>query len=589
MDEADHIATVQVSEEPDAEYSVDVAGYLASHWDELDGQVSFVIKNITDRYDQKGKLDLYSRESGKGPQLWTASKSVVLQSFAVDQSEVTMWPGVSRQLSWSYTPSTASVSLQFESSDPAVATVDERGRITGQAPGDATVTVSANDGAFTQQVAVHVVEKTVYESAANPVQDAYVWQDTVNQNYGQSDELLVKPPYVVTNGGARNSFLEFDFSDYGGTRVERATLRICLKGTDEPFASQYRTINVSPVKEAWDENTITWNTQPSLGVPFTTFLVGRTADEWYEVDLTDYINDNFDSLGGRLSIALSNSTDGADQKSRITFYSGNAAEDKRPQLVLVGEGGEVLPRLQVEQDAAVPDIWADGGVQTDDSLQMALQAGLAKIETDGFTGAPSAAADAALEYDAGEELRAATAGESSITIRFDEAMKGSRSIRDMDVILRTEADSAKQYQLAFYYSTTDSPDDFKLFYEAAGKDSLSFGVEPYIRLSGFDDQVTDVAAVRLVSQAVEGDAPILQEIDLNFTQDDAAVQQARETVRQTLRLPTLFADGMILQRDQTIRVWGWGGKDQVTVKLAAGDGTVVREAQAAVKDGRWLA
>ena len=199
-------------------------------------------------------------------------------------------------------------------------------------------------------------------------------------------------------------------------------------------------------------------------------------------------------------------------------------------------------------------------------------------------------ADASEEYDVGGELSMPKDEDGVITISLAEDFGGSRSIESMDLLMRTGGDDAKAYNLQLYYSTTSDPETYRLFYEADGTNTLAFGVYPYIRLSGFEDQVKDVANIRVVSHPVEGDAPVFQEIDLNFTEDDAAVAEIIAEKQQILRMPNLFSDDMIIQRDKSIRVWGWGGTDTVNVSLTKeGESEAASAAEASVADGQWLA
>lgn len=589
MDDAVHIASIEISETVDTEYSVNVADYLREYWDSLDGTASFMLVNETDGEDQKSRMSIYSSEAGdKGPSLWSASRPVEVSGFTLSPESVTMWPDTSRQLTASVLPGHADAQITYQSDNEDVASVNSRGLITAHKEGTAVITANVNDGAFTDSTEVTVVPYEVYEKALTPAQDSYGWDDTPTVNYGTSDELVVKAIAPDTGKGGRKALLDFDFSDYGGTHVERATLRLCLKSTDEVFGSAYRTLNLSVFSEEWDENTLTWNNLPDPGEQIATFQVGKTVNEWYEIDVTDYINEHASSLNGRISFMLTNTTDGGDQKNKLSFYSGNATEEFRPQLSIIGEGGEALPRLNVKADFAVNSIYSDGGVHTDDSLQGAVESGRAVIEMNGEDA--GVLADASEEYDVGGELAMPKDKDGVITISLADDFGGSRSIESMDLLMRTGESDAKAYSLQLYYSTTSDPESYKLFYEADSTNALAFSVYPYIRLSGFEDQVKDVANFRIVSHPVDGDAPVFQEIDLNFTENDGTVADVIDEKHQTLRMSNLFADNMILQRDKTIRVWGWGGTDTVAVSLTKeGESETASEAEAAVADGQWLA
>ena len=55
------------------------------------------------------------------------------------------------------------------------------------------------------------------------------------------------------------------------------------------------------------------------------------------------------------------------------------------------------------------------------------------------------------------------------------------------------------------------------------------------------------------------------------------------SLQAQVKLPRIFGDHMVLQRDHAVNVWGWaGGKEKVTVQLNKQTKTVT-----AGKDGKW--
>lgn len=62
------------------------------------------------------------------------------------------------------------------------------------------------------------------------------------------------------------------------------------------------TVNIYAVSPAYDPDTLTWNTQPTIGSFITSFSV--TAIGWYSFDLTDYTNDHY---GQDMAFVLSGS------------------------------------------------------------------------------------------------------------------------------------------------------------------------------------------------------------------------------------------------------------------------------------------
>jgi len=59
---------------------------------------------------------------------------------------------------------------------------------------------------------------------------------------------------------------------------------------------------------------------------------------------------------------------------------------------------------------------------------------------------------------------------------------------------------------------------------------------------------------------------------------------ALATVAEGVELPRVFGDGMVLQRDKPVNVWGWGEPGEtITVEFGGQQETV-----AVAEDGRWL-
>ena len=83
----------------------------------------------------------------------------------LDKASRTIYYGTSVKIKATVKPKDATIqSLSWESSDPSVVTVDSTGKITGVAPGKATITVKTVDGGFTASCEV----KVVYQAANTP-------------------------------------------------------------------------------------------------------------------------------------------------------------------------------------------------------------------------------------------------------------------------------------------------------------------------------------------------------------------------------------------------------------------------------------
>jgi len=80
----------------------------------------------------------------------------------LNPGNVNMNPGDTTTLSAQVSPSDASdTSVSFELSDSDIATVDSEGLVTAIAVGEATITVTTNDGGFTAESNISIVEPIV--------------------------------------------------------------------------------------------------------------------------------------------------------------------------------------------------------------------------------------------------------------------------------------------------------------------------------------------------------------------------------------------------------------------------------------------
>jgi hypothetical protein len=84
-------------------------------------------------------------------------------------------------------------------------------------------------------------------------QDAYVSQDYPDTNYGSNTSLRVHKTLP-----REDVFLYFDISSMVEQNFSSVMLRIRL------FGSTATTLEVFPIEQSWDENTITWNNVPDV-------------------------------------------------------------------------------------------------------------------------------------------------------------------------------------------------------------------------------------------------------------------------------------------------------------------------------------
>ena len=88
-----------------------------------------------------------------------AGEPIPVESFELDTKDIEMRAGMSSQLEWTIGPDIAyDQNVSFSSQDPAIATVDENGVVTGVSVGVTIITATTNDGGFSDECVVTITE-----------------------------------------------------------------------------------------------------------------------------------------------------------------------------------------------------------------------------------------------------------------------------------------------------------------------------------------------------------------------------------------------------------------------------------------------
>jgi len=164
--------------------------------------------------------------------------------------------------------------------------------------------------------------------------------DAPNKNYGSSAEFMAM---AWTNGGNNNivrSLIDFDLSSIP-SNVEILMAELTFYAINNTIHSQGQghsqltssnACYLKRITESWDENTVTWNSQPNVSTDnIITLNASENNMQDYVIDITDYIADKYerpaDNYG--LMLELINETNYA----RMIFGSSdNVDETKRPKL-----------------------------------------------------------------------------------------------------------------------------------------------------------------------------------------------------------------------------------------------------------------
>ncbi|MPY91080.1 MAG: DNRLRE domain-containing protein [Luteitalea sp.] len=161
-------------------------------------------------------------------------------------------------------------------------------------------------------------------SAVTPVADAYVQGGSdADTNFGTANSLRVK---TASAAFTRRTHLKFDLS--GVAAVGAATLRLFARvaETEVIDTSVFGVANTS-----WSETGITWNNKPALGgTPLDTISV-EGPFQWYDLDVTSYIQDEL--AAGRTTISLGLRNPSTSNQIILAHSRENA---NSPELVLTG-------------------------------------------------------------------------------------------------------------------------------------------------------------------------------------------------------------------------------------------------------------
>lgn len=163
------------------------------------------------------------------------------------------------------------------------------------------------------------------DATLTAVADAYVRGGSdAATNFGTATNLVVK---TSSEANTRWTYLKFDLS--GVSAVGAATLRLFARVTE----SEVIDTSVFAVADtSWSETGITWNNKPSLGgTALDTVSVEGSALQWYELDVTSYIQNELAADRTTISLGLRNPSTSSEAVTARSRENANP-----PELVLTG-------------------------------------------------------------------------------------------------------------------------------------------------------------------------------------------------------------------------------------------------------------
>lgn len=147
--------------------------------------------------------------------------------------------------------------------------------------------------------------------------DTYTASGSPNSNYGSA--ALIEVDSGDASLGDMTGFLKFSVSGLEGTVVQ-TILRIYCDNLGSP-------VEIAPVNgTAWDENTLTYNNQPTVGTSITQFAA--VQDTWNEIDVTSHIDGD-----GTFALAIV-----ATGSNDVRWDSKDNASGRAPEIEVFTDG-----------------------------------------------------------------------------------------------------------------------------------------------------------------------------------------------------------------------------------------------------------
>jgi pectate lyase len=156
-----------------------------------------------------------------------------------------------------------------------------------------------------------------------PIEDTFIRNGQYdNDNYGSLDVLQMKNR---DNADAdRKAYIKFNISSINS--VSSAKLRVYGR-----IQKDSNTLSIHPVDPgAWQEMNLTWKNAPNLDQTILTSInVNNTENQWWEIDLTAYVQSQKASGNSIISLVLYSANEGAP-----TMYIKSREHNDAPQLII---------------------------------------------------------------------------------------------------------------------------------------------------------------------------------------------------------------------------------------------------------------
>ena len=176
-----------------------------------------------------------------------------------------------------------------------------------------------------------------------PTADTYVsFKTQKDTDAGKETKIRVKNAYATSL--TRHAFIQFNTSNSTFEGVSKATLRIyCSNASTKELEIAGRDVNIYATSTDWKEESFSWITQPErLEKVADTDNTAFVAGNWIEIDVTEYLKNNF---GKKISFLICN--EGADTEENHIDFSSKENSKNAPQLI-IEKGEKIAEKPQTE-------------------------------------------------------------------------------------------------------------------------------------------------------------------------------------------------------------------------------------------------
>jgi hypothetical protein len=189
------------------------------------------------------------------------------------------------------------------------------------------------DGNWSDPKSVTVLPPRIFPSRA----DASLLQGVPDLNDGTDGTMWVGYQHC-NRAKISRGVMKFDLANIPvGTAIAQARLHFYLYGSCD-LANRAHTITVYSVTEAWEENSITWNTRPNFGEAYGSTSVQSRSWGWYTVDVTGLVSQWISGTLPNNGLLLRGPESAGNDSALLELLTRNAAAAYTPYLEITYPG-----------------------------------------------------------------------------------------------------------------------------------------------------------------------------------------------------------------------------------------------------------